>query len=138
MPSNSDAATTVGLPASEHYTTMKQTHRTTIAAYVSAQRHLRAGRRGAKTLTQMATEIGTTNSTVGRWLRRDHWPLWMQHWASVEDIWQAARQDRQRLPQQEREAAQRTQKQLSDTLVAHLDRCLAELRKTHVAGEEHF
>ena len=44
-----------------------------------------------KTLTQMAKEIGTTKSTVRRWLRRDHWSLWMQHWASAEDLWEAER-----------------------------------------------
>jgi predicted transcriptional regulator len=45
-----------------------------------------------KTLTQIAREIGTTKDTVRRWLRRDHWDLWMEHWASVEEIW-AARGD---------------------------------------------
>ena len=81
---------------------MKQTHRTTIAAYVSAQRHLRGDRRGAKTLTQMAKEIGTTKSTVRRWLRRDHWPLWMEYWASAEEFWEAARQDREHTGRRER------------------------------------
>ena len=88
-------------------TIMKQTHRTTIAAYVSAQRHLRGDRRGAKTLTQMAKEIGTTKSTVRRWLRRDHWALWMEYWASAEEIWEAARQERELLPQRERQAIAR-------------------------------
>ena len=106
---------------------MKQTHRTTIAAYVSAQRHLRGDRRGPKTLTQMAKEIGTTKSTVRRWLRRDHWPLWMEYWASAEDIWEAARQDRataeDRIGGQSKLLRSRHRK----ALLAGLDRSLADL-----------
>src|SRR5262245_3878185 len=67
---------------------MKATNRTKVAAYVAAQRHLRGDLRGAKTLTQMATELGTTVNTVRRWLRRDRWELWMEHWASVDEIWE--------------------------------------------------
>ena len=37
-----------------------------MTAYVAAQRHLRGNLRGAKTLTQMAVELGTTKSTVRR------------------------------------------------------------------------
>ena len=69
---------------------MKEMHRTAIAAYVSAQRHLRDDRRGAKTLTQMAREIGTTKNTIRRWLRRDHWGLWMEYWGSAEEMGEAA------------------------------------------------
>ena len=106
---------------------MKKKHRTTIATYVSSQRHLRGDCRGAKTLTQMAKEIGTTKSTVSRWLRRDHWALWMEHWASVEEIWEAAQRDRQRLPQQERRAKQDRRGAIhGQALVAHLDRSLVE------------
>jgi uncharacterized protein YjcR len=72
---------------------MKGTNRTNVAAYVAAHRHLRDDLRGGKTLTQMAAELGTSKSTVRRWLRRDHWDLWMDHWASVEEIWEAATQD---------------------------------------------
>jgi uncharacterized protein YjcR len=50
---------------------------------------------GAKTLTQMATELGTSKSTVRRWLRRDHWDLWMERWASADELWVAAQQDRE-------------------------------------------
>jgi IS30 family transposase len=103
----------------------KQTHRTTTAAYVSAERHLRGGSRGAKTLTQMAKEIGTTKSTVRRWLRRNHWHLWMEHWASVEDIWEAARQDREQRP--DRRAKELTEVQARKELLAGLDGSLAEL-----------
>ena len=106
---------------------MKQTHRTTIAAYVSAQRHLRGDRRGAKTLTQMAKEIGTTKTTVRRWLRRDHWPLWMEYWASAEDMWEAARQERENLPQRERQAKQIAVERHRKALLADLDRSLAGL-----------
>jgi len=38
------------------------------------------------TLTQSAAELGTTKNTVRSWHRRDHWDLWMERWASVEDI----------------------------------------------------
>jgi hypothetical protein len=104
---------------------MKQTHRTTIAAYVFAQRHLRGERRSPKTLTQMAKEIGTTKSTVGRWLRRDHRPLWMEHWASAEDMWEAAQQERERLPGgRERQPAE---EQARTAMLADLERSLVDL-----------
>ena len=106
---------------------MKEIHRSAIAAYVSAQRHLRGDGRGAKTLTQMAKEVGTTKNTVRRWLRRDHWALWMEHWASVEEIWEAAQRDRQRLPQRERQARRLAEEQCRTALVTHLNRCLEEL-----------
>ena len=51
---------------------MNETNRTAIAAYVATERHLKGNLRGAKTLTQMAAELGTTKTTVRRWLRRDH------------------------------------------------------------------
>jgi hypothetical protein len=73
-------------------------HRTAIAAYVAAERHLREGGGAAKSLSQMAEEIGTTKTTVRRWLRRDHGALWLQHWPSVNELWEAAQRDRARLP----------------------------------------
>jgi len=45
---------------------MKATNRTNVSAYVATQRHLRGDLSGAKTLTQMAAELGTTKSTVRR------------------------------------------------------------------------
>src|SRR5262245_37704818 len=66
---------------------MQSHHRHKLAAYVASRRYLRETGREAKTLTQIAREIGTTKGTVRRWLRRDHWDLWMEHWASVEDLW---------------------------------------------------
>jgi len=51
---------------------MTTRHRIAIAAYVTAERHLTLDRRGAKTLTQIADEVGTHPNTVRRWLRRDH------------------------------------------------------------------
>ena len=113
---------------------MKDRYRTIVATYVAAQRHLRGDGRGAKTLTQMAKEIGTTKSTVRRWLRRDHWPLWMEFWASPEDIWEAARLDRVRLPQRERQAKRIAEVQRREALLVDLDRCLAELK---CAGPAH-
>ena len=106
---------------------MKEKHRTIIATYVAAHKHLRGDLSGAKTLTQMAREIGTTKNTVRRWLRRDHWSLWTQHWASVEEIWEAAQRDRQRLPQRERQARRLAEEQCRTALVTHLNRCLEEL-----------
>jgi uncharacterized protein YjcR len=102
---------------------MKGTNRTNVAAYVAAQRHLRGNLRGPKTLTQMAAELGTTKSTVRRWPRRDHWDLWMEHWASVEEIWEAAIHDRARLLEEKRSSDEG----YPMVLVAELDRCLAEL-----------
>jgi hypothetical protein len=75
---------------------MNETNRTAVAAYVAAERHLKGNLRSAKTLTKMAAELGTTKNTVRRWLRRDHWDLWMEHWASVEEIWEAGERVRQR------------------------------------------
>ena len=75
---------------------MQSLHRRSLAAYVAADRHLNACSRGAKTLTQMAAELGTAKSTVRRWLRRDHWDLWMEYWASVEEIWEDMKAERKR------------------------------------------
>jgi uncharacterized protein YjcR len=44
----------------------------------------------------MAAELGTAKSTVRRWLRRDHWDLWMEYWASVEEIWEDMKAERKR------------------------------------------
>ena len=74
---------------------MQSPRRRSLAAYVTADRHLRACGRGAKTLTQMAAELGTTKSTVRRWLRRDHWDLWMEYWASAEEIWEDMKAERE-------------------------------------------
>ena len=106
---------------------MKEKHRTTIATYVASQGHLRGDCRSPKTLTQMAKEIGTTKSTIRRWLRRDHWPLWMEFWASAEDMWEAARQEREYLPQRKRQAKQSALERHRKALLASLDRSLAEL-----------
>jgi len=72
----------------------RETCRTSVAAYVATDRHLRADLRGAKTLTQIAAELGTTKTTVRGWLRRDHWELWLEHWPTVEDLWEARQQER--------------------------------------------
>ena len=105
----------------------EEKHRTAIATYVASQGHLRGNCRGAKTLSQMAREVGTTKNTVRRWLRRDHWSLWTQHWASVEEIWEAAQRDRQRLPQREWQARRLAEEQCRTALVTHLNRCLEGL-----------
>ena len=81
-------------------------------------------RRDSKTLTQCANEIGITKSTVGRWLRRDHWPLWMEYWALAEEMWEAAQQDRQ---QPDRRARRLADEEARKALLASLDRSLAEL-----------
>jgi hypothetical protein len=70
---------------------MTPKYRTAIAAYVAAGRYLREGCDGAKTVAQIAAEIGTDPNTVRRWLRRDHQQLWMQYWPSVNELWEPAR-----------------------------------------------
>jgi predicted transcriptional regulator len=67
---------------------MRSQHRRSLATYVATERHLMGPSGVSKTLTQIAREIGTTKNTVRRWLRRDHWDLWIEHWASVEEIWE--------------------------------------------------
>jgi hypothetical protein len=69
-------------------------HRRSLATYLALARHL--DQQGSpKTLTQIALDIGTTRHAVRRWLRRDHWELWMEHWASVEEIWEEAFHEQQ-------------------------------------------
>jgi hypothetical protein len=87
-------------------TGLMNTHRRSVASLVAEARHL--DQRGdPKTLTQIARETGTTRPTARRWLRRDHWDLWMEHWASVEEIWEvrgdAAPAGDQRTPRELRE-----------------------------------
>jgi uncharacterized protein YjcR len=110
-------------------------HRTAIAAYVAADRHLLVGGRGAKTVKQMAKEVGTDPNTVRRWLRREHWELWMEHWPSVEDLWAELQREREeeweRLAEQNRRSSngRPPQKQWALSLIggegesAHNARC---------------
>jgi hypothetical protein len=70
-------------------------HRRSLAAYVAADRYLNTCNRAAKTLTQMAAELGTTKGTVRRWLRRDHWDLWMEYWASADELWEEMKANRE-------------------------------------------
>jgi predicted transcriptional regulator len=100
---------------------MIRTFKAAVAAYVAAERHMRECGRGAKTLAQIGREIGTTKSTVRYWLRRDHWDLWMDHWASAEEIWEEMQRDKALLPRQQRDPLRQ------DDLKAELDRALAEL-----------
>ena len=102
---------------------MTSRHRTAIAAYVAAKRHLRVGGEGAKTVKQMAKEIGTDPNTVRRWLRRDHWDLWTQHWPSVNELWEEAQRDKAREGKLRSLADARAGREL----VAFLDRSLQEL-----------
>src|SRR5262245_23440733 len=74
---------------------------------------------------------GDPQSTVRRWLRRDHWALWMEHWASVEDIWEAEQQHRAQLPQQVKEAKRQADRDRQALLMAHLDCSLTELTTGH-------
>lgn len=62
-------------------------HRRRIAQYVAASRHLHELSGHPKTLAAIAAELGTSSSTVRRWLRRDHWSLWAEYWPQVEDLW---------------------------------------------------
>jgi hypothetical protein len=65
-----------------------------VAAYVAAGRHLRDTGEGAKTVKQMAAEIGTDPNTIRRWLRRDHRQLWMELWPTINELWEAAQQEK--------------------------------------------
>ena len=100
-------------------------HRRSVAAYVAEARHL--DQHGAKTLKQMGREIGTTKDTVRRWLRRDHWDLWMEHWASVEEIWDDAQRDRLRRDGHQQDVVRRAEERRKAELKASLDQALADV-----------
>ena len=51
----------------------------------------------------------------------------MQHWASADELWEAARQDRELLPQRERQARQVAVERHRKALLADLDRSLTGL-----------
>ena len=76
---------------------MDTSYRSKVTAYIASQRHLKDNGRGAKTLRQMAKELGTTPSTVRRWVRRDHWDTWMDYWPSADEIWIELGKERDRL-----------------------------------------
>jgi predicted transcriptional regulator len=97
---------------------MTTRHRTAITAYVAGERHLKEGGETAKTLSQIAEEIGTTTTTVRRWLRRDHRQLWMQYWPSANELWEEAQREKGR---------KRTDDRRDRVLLAALDRSLEEL-----------
>ena len=112
---------------------MKSNYRTTVAGYVAAKRHLREDGSGPKTLSQMAMEIGATSSTVRRWLRQDHWELWMEYWPSVGEIFDELRREREqeweRLPEQERQARQLAKEQSAKAMWAKLEEDIADLMR---------
>ena len=57
--------------------------------------------------------------------RRDHWLLWMEYWASAEDMWEVAQQEKERLPGgRERQHAE---EQARTAMLADLERSLADL-----------
>ena len=98
------------------------------SAYLAAQRPTSgATPKVAKTLTQMAAELGTTKNTVRRWHRRDHWDLWMDHWASADELWEAALQDRTRLLHQHGEVTRHIHERRLEMLVVDLDRLTNEV-----------
>jgi hypothetical protein len=51
----------------------------------------------------------------------------MEYWASAEEMWEAARQDRENLPQRGRQTRQVAEERHRKALLAGLDRSLAEL-----------
>lgn len=102
---------------------MTPKYRTAIAAYVAAGRYLREGGDEPKTVKQIAQEIGTDPNTVRRWLRRDHWDLWTQHWPSVNELWEEAQRDKAREGKLRSLADARAGREL----VAFFDRSLQEL-----------
>ena len=79
----------------------------------------------------MGREMGTTKDTVRRWLRRDHWDLWMEHWASVEEIWEEGQRDRMRRKGHKQDAVRCAEERAA--LKASLDQALAEIIKPSLA-----
>ena len=65
---------------------MKGMNRTNLCLPGRAEAPPGAILKGAKTLAQMVAELGTIKTIVRRWLRRNHWDLWMEHRASVEEM----------------------------------------------------
>ena len=110
-------------PLHRRESVMTPRYRTAIASYVAAGRYLREGGDDAKTVKQMAAEIGTDPNTVRRWLRRDHRQLWMEYWPSVNELWGAAQRDKAREGKLRSLADARAGREL----VAFLDRSLQEL-----------
>jgi uncharacterized protein YjcR len=106
---------------------MKEKKRTAVAAYLAVDRHLRDDLRSAKTLTQMAAELGTTKNTVRRWLRRDHWDLWMEYWASVEEIWEEAQRNRRLMSPNKCQAEKVAHRKQQRELMMALDSSLLEI-----------
>jgi predicted transcriptional regulator len=69
-------------------------------------------------MKEIAADIGTTTTTVRRWLRRDHHSLWMEYWPSANELWDAAQMEK---------AGKRVDDRRDGELVAALGRSLGEL-----------
>lgn len=68
-------------------------YRRRVADYIEARRHLQNPRE-AKPIRRIAAELGIPQVAVRRWLRKDHREVWMQHWPSVEELWQEGERER--------------------------------------------
>jgi hypothetical protein len=74
-------------------------HRATLGAYIRAGRHM-VSENKAKTIPQIASEIGMSTTTARHWLKADHYAEWLEWWPSVEALfaeWQ--QKDRRAAPQ---------------------------------------
>lgn len=70
-------------------------HRTTLAAYMEAKRHLLSiDPPRAKPVRQIAAETGMSIRTVRHWLERDHFDEWFGWWPSFAAIVADVRSDR--------------------------------------------
>jgi len=98
---------------------MNETKRMNVAAYVAAERHLRADLRGAKTLTRWPPNSALPRAPWGAGFGAITWEVWMEHWAAVEEIWEAA--------QQGRDAKLSVHEVPCQVLLAELHRSLGEL-----------
>lgn len=72
---------------------MPTAHRSAIADYVKAERHVLSPGR-AKKVKVIAAELGMSDETARRWLRRDHYDEWMEYWPTVEDLFAESARER--------------------------------------------
>lgn len=73
-------------------------HRAAIATYIGAGRHVlperKPDRSRVKSIPQIARELGMDKSSARRWLRRDHFDTWFEHWPTIDAILALSQSDR--------------------------------------------
>lgn len=80
-------------------------HQTTLAAYISAGKHLIFDERRAalgrddpyraKPIRQLAAETGMDTTTARYWLKRDHYEEWLRRWPTAEALWAEMQAERE-------------------------------------------